>query len=185
MRHKNTVLNGKTTGNLLRLRRMALFFPVLLALHGLSASASSITNDTTADAGEVILIGDAFGPPGQEYHFFQSSDFASLFDDPFFANLGLAPGTFLFGPNTYYDFAGVQRIGVLSVIADPALGVIALHNPNTVLYEFTFTDSVSEARVKSATPEPEAASLLCTGLLLMWGWAALRFRRRRTQSAIK
>jgi hypothetical protein len=168
-----------------RVRALGPFFPALAALCGLTASADSISDASqnkvpAADAAAIEM-------PDADYHLFSGTGYTSPLDNPLVASLGLAPGSFLFGPNTLYDYTGLQRLSILSIVGDPTLATIALQDPNTNLYDIVFPDAGGEGHsgtvagtsVASPTPEPKAAWLLGVGLIAMWGWASLRVRKLR------
>jgi hypothetical protein len=107
--------------------------------------------------------------------------------------LGLIPGSFLFGPNTSYDFTGTQVVAILSVIVDPGQNILPLNDPSAILVTFTFsgTGRISvDAPVASSDssqdlnnagtvmiPEPAVGALLAIGSGLMILCAALHVRR--------
>ena len=132
-----------------------------------------------------LVFDDTPGTQGQAYSFFQ--------DGADFGDLGLIPGSFLFGGNTSYYFTGSQVVTIISAITDPGQSTLPLDDPRTRIVTFTLPDTANfhadvlshgldgghegddAATVK--TPEPPAGFLfLCSGLGLISLYATSRVR---------
>ena len=178
-------------GNIVNLKQFKTRVPLALALVLAFVNSGAANTINTSSSGDSIVIdtgansltGNTPSTDGEEYLFFQSTGYTSPFDDPNFAALGLAPGAFLFGPNTALGLNGLYGFSILSVITDLSGGTLPLNDPSTTIYNFTFSDGTQPSGNSNlpSAPEPGAAFLLGGGLGAMLLFAAVRGRRGRDQ----
>jgi len=181
--------NGK--GNIVNLQKFKTRMPLALLLVLVFVNLGAAETINTSGSGDSMIVdnspnsltGNTPSTGGEEYLFFQSTGYTSPFDDPTFAALGLAPGAFLFGPNTGFGPNGLYRFSILSVITDLSGGTLPLNDPSTTIYNFTFSDGTQPSGNSNlpSAPEPGAAFLLGCGLGAMLLFAAVRGRRGRDQ----
>ena len=144
--------------NLARLHGGAVFVAMMTLVCGNSLRADGI--DTTGGS-DSLLIEPAL--------------------DLDFGDLGLLAGSFLFEPNTMFDYTGSQVIEVLSAITDPGQSVLPLSAPTTTVTTFIVsgTDDAANSSgdaVAAITPEPATGLLVAGGLGLLVLFAILRVR---------
>jgi hypothetical protein len=143
--------------NLARLQGGVIFIAMMTLVCGNSLRADGI--DTTGGAGSLVI---------------ESAP------DLDFGDLGLLAGSFLFEPNTMFDFTGNEVVEVLSAITDPGQSVLPLNAPTTIVTAFVISDTGGASGLESdagtMTPEPAAGLLVAGGLGLLVLLAILRVR---------
>lgn len=165
--------------NLLRSHAGVVLFAIVPLACMSSLLADSIDN---AAGGNALVIGTA---PDLVIDDTPGSPLAGYFVfgyDPNFGDLGLIPGSFLFGGNTSYDYTGSQVVSIVSAITDPGQSILPLNDPSTIVVTFTIPGNApgdaSDPAETLATPEPAAEFLVLTGGLgLIALYAGFRVRR--------
>jgi hypothetical protein len=184
--------------NLLRLcGAVVLILAPLASVSSLRAASIHKDDDESSlitGATPELVFDDTPGNHGQAYSFFQ--------DGADFGDLGLIPGSFLFGGNTSYYFTGSQVVTIISAITDPGQSKLPLDDPRTRIVTFTLPDTPNfhadvlshgldgghegDDAARVATPEPPAGFLfLCSGLGLISLYATSRMRRISSLCAVE
>jgi hypothetical protein len=155
--------------NLARLHGGVVFVAMMTLVCGNSLRADGI--DTTGGAASLVI------EPAPDLDF---------------GDLGLLAGSFLFEPNTMFDFTGNEVVEVLSAITDPGQSVLPLSAPGTTVTTFVVSDTDPDTddtpvpagdvanssgdAVAAISPEPATGLLVAGGLGLLVLFAFRRVR---------